>query len=591
MASSRYPVIAAAVKERLQVAAIDFGTTYSGYALSFRSDFVDDPLKIMTNQWKSGAGRPASLKTSSCILFRPDQSFDSFGFEAEDKYAELAMDEAHFDWFYFKRFKMLLYENKDLNRSTMLKDDKGLEMPAMAVFTEGIRYLKDKLIESCEDRSYGLHLHEIHWVITVPAIWDDTAKQFMREAAINAGIETDHLSLALEPEAASLFCKYLPVEKVKGATGGGISCFAPGKRYLVLDAGGGTVDITIHETQRDHTVRELYKANGGPWGGTKIDEAFINFLTDITGPDVMEMFQRDHTDDFLDLMREFEIKKTGFAPDSDQKITFKMPISIHEIFQTVRGEDFRRSLISKHDLRDQVTFAGDKLRVQSGQVKTFFTETCGKIVSHLNDIFNEGSVCGTDTILMVGGFSESKMLQEAIRNGFPDKKIIVPAEAGLAVLKGAVIFGHSPKAIASRVARHTYGIKINKTFNRAVHPYSKMMIVDYEEQCTDCFDKHVEIGQEVKVGLEFDEKSYIPSSRNQTSVNVKVYTSDKKSPEYVDEPGCNLLGNIVIDVSDIDTYEERNFVVKMIYGDTELGLEARVLKTGRVLNASFDFLG
>jgi hypothetical protein len=111
MASSRIPVVAAAVKERLQVAAIDFGTTYSGYALSFRSDFLDDPLKIMTNQWKTGAGRPASLKTSSCILFRPDQSFDSFGFEAEDKYAELAMDENHFDWYYFKRFKMLLYEN------------------------------------------------------------------------------------------------------------------------------------------------------------------------------------------------------------------------------------------------------------------------------------------------------------------------------------------------------------------------------------------------------------------------------------------------------------------------------------------------
>ena len=61
---------------------------------------------------------------------------------------------------------------------------------------------------------------------------------------------------------------------------------------LFLLKKGGTVDITIHETQRDHTVRELFKANGGPWGGTKIDEAFINFLTDITGPDVMEIFQR-----------------------------------------------------------------------------------------------------------------------------------------------------------------------------------------------------------------------------------------------------------------------------------------------------------
>lgn len=112
MATSSIPIIAAAVKERLQVAAIDFGTTYSGYALSFRSDFLTDPLKIVTNQWHCGAGRLPSLKTSTCILFRPDQTFDSFGFEAEDKYAELAIDERHFDWFYFKRFKMLLYNNK-----------------------------------------------------------------------------------------------------------------------------------------------------------------------------------------------------------------------------------------------------------------------------------------------------------------------------------------------------------------------------------------------------------------------------------------------------------------------------------------------
>lgn len=40
-------------------------------------------------------------------------------------------------------------------------------------------------------------------------------------------------------------------------------------------------------------------------------------------------------------MREFDIKKTAVKPEMDQKITFKMPISIHETFQTERGEDFR----------------------------------------------------------------------------------------------------------------------------------------------------------------------------------------------------------------------------------------------------------
>ena len=28
----------------------------------------------------------------------------------------------------------------------------------------------------------------------------------------------------------------------------------------------------------DGNVREVYKANGGPWGGTKINDAFVSLL-------------------------------------------------------------------------------------------------------------------------------------------------------------------------------------------------------------------------------------------------------------------------------------------------------------------------
>lgn len=40
-----------------------------------------------------------------------------------------------------------------------------------------------------------------------------------------------------------------------------------GTRYMVVDCGGGTVDITVHELSDRHgTLRELHKATGGPWG-------------------------------------------------------------------------------------------------------------------------------------------------------------------------------------------------------------------------------------------------------------------------------------------------------------------------------------
>ena len=41
---------------------------------------------------------------------------------------------------------------------------------------------------------------------------------------------------------------------------------------------GGTVDITVHEVLDDGNVRELYKANGGPWGGKSVNDAFLHFL-------------------------------------------------------------------------------------------------------------------------------------------------------------------------------------------------------------------------------------------------------------------------------------------------------------------------
>lgn len=245
----------------------------------------------------------------------------------------------------------------------------------------------------------------------------------------------------------------------------------------------------------------------------------------------------------------------------------------------------------KSNLKDNVSFAGDKLRVQPNQIHTLFSSTCEQITRHLKDIFKQPSVHGTNTILMVGGFSESKMLQSSLKTAFPGMRFIIPNDAGLAVLKGAVIFGHHPTAIASRVSKCTYGMGICKPFKRGKHPETKLLVVDGEANVKDIFDKHVEMGQEVEVGKTFEEKSYVPTGKTQRQVAVEVFTSDKGSPTFVDEDGCSRLGKIDIDMSDIDEYEDRGFVVKMIYGDTELGVEAKVLKTDQVLNAKFDFLG
>ena len=97
----------------LMVAAIDFGTTYSGYAFSTISNFKLDPLKIHANQaWNAGGRQLLSLKTPTCLLLDGRKQLLCFGYDAENVYAELVMDDKHHDHYYFSRFKMRLYNEK-----------------------------------------------------------------------------------------------------------------------------------------------------------------------------------------------------------------------------------------------------------------------------------------------------------------------------------------------------------------------------------------------------------------------------------------------------------------------------------------------
>jgi hypothetical protein len=94
---------------RLFLAAIDLGTTYSGWAYSTRNE----PNKVHANQvWFAGSASLGSLKTPSCVLLTPNKEFKSFGYEAETMFATLAEKKQHSGWFFFQRFKMALFDDR-----------------------------------------------------------------------------------------------------------------------------------------------------------------------------------------------------------------------------------------------------------------------------------------------------------------------------------------------------------------------------------------------------------------------------------------------------------------------------------------------
>ncbi|KAH3833377.1 heat shock 70 kDa protein 12A-like isoform X2 [Dreissena polymorpha] len=578
--------------KKLVVAAIDFGTTFSGYAWALKHDFETDPPKISTFTNWVGGGNLISCKTPTVLLLNEKQEFEAFGFAAEDKYSELAADEDHKKYFYFRRFKMRLYQQKNLKRDTVIEDEQNKKMNAIKVFSICIKFLVDHCLTLIRLRVSEIKESDIEWVLTVPAIWNDSSKQFMREAAKAAGLKMDALTIALEPEAASLFCMHLPIENlvVSGAKQTDVQQFSPfsvGQRYMVVDVGGGTVDITVHEVVAKGKLKELNHASGGAWGGTRVDAAFEEFLQKIVGKDVFEQFKSTYVEDWVELQRQFELKKRSIEPDKVGKETLQVPVSLSEAYKAIKNADMQTA-IEKGPYAGKIAYTAGKIRVPRDIMREWYKESCENTVKHVKDLFKQDSCKGTANILLVGGFSESHMLQRALTEAFPDKRIVVPEEAGLAVLKGAVLYGHDPITITSRVAKCSYGIRVYRDFVQGTHPNEKKEKFGDRVKCKDVFAKHVTKGQELVVGEPQSKQRYTPLEADQLSLVFDVYISLDPDPKFVTDEGCSQIGKLEVEVP--DSGKDRGVWVNMIFGGTEVTVEATEEKTGKKSKATFDFL-
>ena len=65
----------------------------------------------------------------------------------------------------------------------IIEDIAGKRVTAMKVFGTSIRALMDQLVLHFTEKGIEIEPQDIRWVLTVPAIWSDAAKQFMRKSA------------------------------------------------------------------------------------------------------------------------------------------------------------------------------------------------------------------------------------------------------------------------------------------------------------------------------------------------------------------------------------------------------------------------
>ena len=205
---------------------------------------------------------------------------------------------------------------------------------------------------------------------------------------------------------------------------------------------GGTTDITYHRSSDNGKFEEIRPPTGGPWGGQNVNEAFFGFIAELFGQSVIDELKKRHMDDYLDLERNFEIKKRSVASNKTGIIKINFPLSVFELANEMNENKSVCDIINQNSkYAGRIKAETQKLQIPIEILKSLFHPTIGKIIEHIHTILKENTN-EVDVILMVGGFAECDIVQNEFKKNFSDKKIIVPEEAGLAVLKGAVLYGH-----------------------------------------------------------------------------------------------------------------------------------------------------
>ncbi|XP_044941981.1 heat shock 70 kDa protein 12B isoform X2 [Mustela putorius furo] len=535
---------------------------------------------------------------------------------------------------------MKIHSATDLTLKTQLEAVNGKKMPALEVFAHALRFFKEHALQELREQCPSLPEKDtVRWVLTVPAIWKQPAKQFMREAAYLAGLvsreDAEQLLIALEPEAASVYCRKLRLHQlldlssrapgsgrlgerrsidssfrqareqlrrsrhsrtflVESGVGELWAEMQAGDRYVVADCGGGTVDLTVHQLEQPHgTLKELYKASGGPYGAVGVDLAFEQLLGRIFGEDFITTFKRQRPAAWVDLTIAFEARKRTAGPHRSGALNISLPFSFIDFYRKQRGHNVETAL-----RRSSVNFvkwsSQGMLRMSCEAMNELFQPTVSGIIQHIEALLARPEVQGVKLLFLVGGFAESAVLQHAVQTalGARGLRVVVPHDVGLTILKGAVLFGQAPGVVRVRRSPLTYGVGVLNRFVAGRHPPEKLLVRDGRRWCTDVFERFVAAEQSVALGEEV-RRSYCPARPGQRRVLINLYCCAAEDARFITDPGVRKCGALSLELepaADGTSSGRREIRAAMQFGDTEIKVTAVDVSTNRSVRAAIDFL-
>ncbi|KAF9170668.1 hypothetical protein BGX21_005119 [Mortierella sp. AD011] len=530
--------------------AIDFGTTFSGVAYAFKSN--GEVLEMTT--WPHQANLYGKVPTVSAYSKETDK-LHSWGYAA--KAAMLTPNSRSLDL--LQKFKLFL----DNDLAPYLPPLPRAINPQNAI-SDYLRALHTHAIgEIFKNSAGGFNQSHIQYCLTVPAMWTDAAKGVMRQTAIQAGLiqpsdPAHRLLLVSEPEAAAMYCE----RKCEQFN------LRHGDRFMICDAGGGTVDLIVFQVDYSSGTRhliEVTRGSGASCGSGFLDENFSNL--------VRHKLQRYDLQPkaWAQIMEEFVFShKPQFDGDDDSFIT--MPSAVANLVDLdVRLEDGLLT-ISAQEMRELV-----------------FDPVVNQVLGLIDGQLNQAQQCSA--IFLVGGFGSSPYLHKRVQQEFENRVPLIryPPRPDLAVVRGAVYHGLTHKPIQARVARRWYGVDTTRPY-KAGDPVEKKYMQDGKYRVRDGFSVFVRPGQSIGVDECISKKYITHKYPEPLSSPLYVYNGENQ-PDFVDSPGVQKLCDFTIPLPHMPGAAPGTpviFTLRMYFGLTELKAEAE-FQSGEVISTLCQF--
>ncbi|KAG2232385.1 hypothetical protein INT48_007289, partial [Thamnidium elegans] len=458
------------------------------------------------------------------------------------------------------RFKLLLNEITNENFD---------ELIAVKYIASYLKALHTKILETMKTL-IGDGPSKFRYCLTVPTIWSDRTKKYMRDAAVMAEIihDYDHpcrLMLVNEPEAAAMFYTKSPdfVKRFQDKTQ---------MRALVCDAGGGTVDMATYDlfkVSEGYAIDEVTPGSGGICGASFLDDRFRKLVA-------RKCYDMDYrvSDYALEQMvNQFATKiKDRFMASDKNDIEIDIP-------DEKAKEKGLKLEVTPNELSAQVfePVTDDVLKLIKDQHKI-----SARIKENVNVL---------DVIILTGGLGQSRYLQKKVRDMYPKIPVYSPEQYDQSVVRGAVALALNPNAITQRIIRKSYGVEVMLPFNSVTDPaMNKFKTIKGKEYTKFKYDNFACMHSSVRT-YDYLEKQYYVEYPNNTY--AAIYASDyQKDHELynVRDPRAEEIFKFNIEMPKDSKRNDGDVVpltIRMFLGQTEIKIDT--IFEGETTRQSFIF--